>query len=422
MVPPAACPLSNYPYRLRKQGLMRILWHSNAPWMKTGYGTQTAIWATRLRDLGHDVAIHGYAGAQHLTVEWNGITVYAAGTQNAIGMDSIGYWYEKHQADVVISLCDAWALSPKMMKLMNTVCWTPVDAEPLSKGLVDFFAETDARTVAMSRYGHRIFAEGVSGDGTDGIDAAYIPHGLPMDLWKPPEDREALRAEAGIGPETFVVGMNQANRSGLRKALPEQIAAFARFWQAHPDSKLLLNMAMDHQKGQNLPLLLAKHGIPPGEGIACFPDQGAYAAGEIATDSMPLWYGSLDVLMGCAMAGGFELPLLEAQACGTPVIATNGSAMTEVAGPHSWLVPGQDFWVEERHEGFWTMPQIGHTCPACGHEDGIVAALEDAWQAREDGRMEALRKQSREHALQYDADVILRERWIPFLTQIEESL
>jgi glycosyltransferase involved in cell wall biosynthesis len=384
---------------------MKILFHSNAPWMATGYGTQCAIWTTRLRDLGHDIAIHGYAGAQHLTVEWNGIPVFAAGTQNAIGMDAIGYWYEKHRADVVISLCDAWALAPSMMRLMNTVCWTPVDAEPLSAGLRDFFTETNARPLAMSEYGQRIFREG-------GVDAAMIPHGIPMDLFKPPEFRDALRAEAGIGPDTFVVGINQANRSGLRKALPEQIAAFARFWRRHPDSKLLLNMAVDHPKGQDLPLLLSRHGIPPGEGVACFPDQGAYAAGEISTESMPLWYGSLDVLTGCAMAGGFELPLLEAQACGTPVIATDFSAMTEVAGPHSWLVKGQPFWVEERHQGFWCMPFI--------HE--IDAALEDAWQAREDGRMEGLRKQSREHALQYDADKILRERWVPFLAEVEAAL
>jgi glycosyltransferase involved in cell wall biosynthesis len=384
---------------------MRILWHSNAGYLKTGYGQQTAIWAPRLKSLGHDVAVHGYAGAQHLTVEYDGITTFGAGTQNAIGMDAIGFWYEQHRADVVISLCDAWALSPKMMKLMNTVCWTPVDAEPLSRGLVDFFAETNARPLAMSEYGQRIFREG-------GVDASYIPHGLPMDMFKPPEDREALRAASGFSDDTFVVLINQANRSGLRKALPEQIAAFARFWRRHPDSKLLLHMAMDHPKGQDLPLLLSRYGIPPNEGIACFPDQGAYAAGAIAMQDMPAIYGAADVTMGCAMAGGFELPLLESQACGTPVISTRGSAMTEVAGPHSWLVNGQPFWVEERHEGFWTMPFI--------HE--IDAALEDAWLARETGDMPALRKTSREHALQYDADKILRERWVPFLAELEAAL
>lgn len=382
---------------------MRILWHSNSPALKTGYGQQTAIFAPRLRDLGHDVAIAGYAGNQHLTVEWDGITVYPAGTSNAIGMDALGYYFEQHRADVVISLCDAWALSPRLMALMPTVCWTPVDAEPLSRGLIDFFAETKARPLAMSRYGQRIFAEG-------GIDAGYIPHGLPMDLFRPPEDRDALREASGFTPDTFVVGINQANRSGLRKALPEQITAFARFRERHPDSRLLLHMAMDHPKGQDLPLLLRKLGIP--EGVVFFPDQGAYAAGVVGMEDMPGIYGAADVWMGCAMAGGFELPLLEAQACGTPVIATDGSAMTEVAGPHSWLVKGQPFWVEERHEGWWTMPFI--------HE--IDAALEDAWQAREDGVMPVLRKQAREHAMQYDADDIAAELWKPYLAEIEATL
>jgi len=318
-------------------------------------------------------------------------------------MDALGYYFEQHHADLVISLCDAWALSPRLMALMPTVCWTPVDAEPLSQGLIDFFAETKAHPLAMSRYGQRIFAEG-------GIDAGYIPHGLPMDLFKPPEDRDALREASGFSPDTFVVGINQANRSGLRKALPEQISAFARFSKRHPDSKLLLHMAMDHPKGQDIPLLLRKLGIP--EGVVFFPDQGAYAAGVIGMEDMPAIYGAADVWMGCAMAGGFELPLLEAQACATPVIATDGSAMTEVAGPHSWLVKGQPFWVEERHQGWWTMPFI--------HE--IDAALEDAWQAREDGVMPELRKQAREHALQYDADDILEEFWRPYLDGIEATL
>ena len=402
---------------------MRILFHSNAPWLKSGYGQQTAIWAPRLRDLGHDVAIAGYAGAQHLAVEWEGIKVYPAGSANAIGMDGLSYYYDDHRADVVISLCDAWALSPRLMSLMPTVCWTPVDAEPLSQGLADFFRETSARPVAMSRYGQRIFAAGPNGDGSDGIEAAYIPHGLPSGLFKPPEDRAALRAASGIDEDTFVVLMNQANRSGFRKALSEQAIAFARFHRRHPDSRLLLHMAKDHPKGQDMPLLLRKLGV--GEGVAFFPDQGAYAAGVIGMEEMPGLYGAADVTLAAAMAGGFELPIAESQLCGTPVIATDSSAMTEVAGPHSWLVPGQDFWVEQRHEGFWSMPLIGHTCSNCGHLDGIEAALEDAWalwNARMDGRWDALRQTSREHAMQYDADTVLRDYWVPFLAELEDDL
>lgn len=382
---------------------MRILFHSNAPWLGTGYGQQTAIWTPRLKALGHDVAIAGYTGMQHQHAMWQDIPVFAAGVSNAIGMDVLGYYYEKWNADVLISLCDAWATSPKLLRLMNTVSWTPVDTDRLSEGLVSFFEEAQTRPLAMSEYGQRLFRDA-------GLDAGYVPHGLPMDLFAPPEDRDALREASGFRPETFVVLMNQANRSGLRKALPEQIMAFRRFWERHPDSKLLLHMAKDHPKGQDLPLLCDRLGFP--EGVVHFPDQGVYAAGEIEMEDMPGIYGAADVLLGCAMAEGFGIPLLEAQACGTPVIATNGSAMTEVAGPHSWLAEGQPFWVEERHEAFWTIPFI--------HE--IDAALESAWQAREDGSIEQVRKASREHALQYDADKILTERWKPYLEQIEAAL
>jgi glycosyltransferase involved in cell wall biosynthesis len=392
---------------------MRILFHSNAPWMKTGYGQQTAIWAPRLASLGHDVAVSGYTGMVHGHVDWNGIPVYAAGTENAIGMDVITYYYEKHRADLVIALCDAWALSPRVMAMMPSVAWTPVDAGPpdvdgapaaVGAGLKSFFAQSGTRPLAMSRWGQQVMLDaGITGTG-------YVPHGIDTQMFAPPEDRAGLRAASGYGAGTFVVGMVQANRSGLRKALPEQLTAFARFHRRHPDSRLMLHMAMDHNKGQDLPLVLSRLGVE--EGVAFFPDMGVLASGEIEAAQMPQIYGGLDVLLHGVMAGGFEIPIAEAQACGVPVIATRGSAMTEVAGPHSWLVDSQEFWVEERHEAFWGMPLIS----------SIDAALEAAWQAREDGTIEEKRRASREHALQYDADRVLAEHWAPYLEDLEAAL
>ena len=129
-------------------------------------------------------------------------------------------------------------------------------------------------------------------------------------------------------------------------------------------------------------------------------------------EEMPAIYGALDVLLGCAMGGGFELPLLEAQSCGTPVIATDGSAMSEVAGPHSWLVRGQPFWVEERHQGFWTMPIISE----------IEAALESAWQAREDGAMPGLKKAARDFGEIFGIDRVFQQYMVPVLKEIEDRI
>jgi glycosyltransferase involved in cell wall biosynthesis len=43
-------------------------------------------------------------------------------------------------------------------------------------------------------------------------------------------------------------------------------------------------------------------------------------------------YSAMDVLLNPAMGEGFGITVLEAQACGTPAIVTDFSAMTEVCG------------------------------------------------------------------------------------------
>jgi glycosyltransferase involved in cell wall biosynthesis len=308
------------------------------------------------------------------------------------------------------------------MRQLNTVAWTPVDAWPLSAALRDFLTASGARPLAMSRWGQAALAAA-------GFRAGYIPHSVPTGLFKPPEDRDTLRQAQGIPPGAFVVAMNQANRSWARKALDTQILAFLEFRRRHPDSRLLLHMAERHEKGQDLPLMISRFceaypDLAVGEGVVFFAGQDAYAAGEIEMEQMPSLYGAADVTLQAVMAGGFELPALESQSCGTPVIATGTGPVAEVAGPHSFLVPGQDFWVEKIHQAFWTTPLTGHTCAACGHEDGITGALEAAWQLRENDQAgwEALRKQSREHALAYDSDLVARESWAPYLERLEAAL
>ena len=49
---------------------MKILWHSNSPWARTGYGTQTALWVPRLAELGHEIAISAFHGLQGSPIPW----------------------------------------------------------------------------------------------------------------------------------------------------------------------------------------------------------------------------------------------------------------------------------------------------------------------------------------------------------------
>ena len=74
-------------------------------------------------------------------------------------------------------------------------------------------------------------------------------------------------------------------------------------------------------------------------------------------DTMVAWYNSCDVLSNAGYGEGFGLPAIEAQACGVPVILSDGSTGPELVGP-GWLVKTQAAW-NETHRAQWHTPIIG---------------------------------------------------------------
>jgi glycosyltransferase involved in cell wall biosynthesis len=54
--------------------------------------------------------------------------------------------------------------------------------------------------------------------------------------------------------------------------------------------------------------------------------------GYVDDDSRPLWYNAASLLVFPSLYEGFGMPVLEALACGTPVIAANASAIPEAGG------------------------------------------------------------------------------------------
>jgi glycosyltransferase involved in cell wall biosynthesis len=52
--------------------------------------------------------------------------------------------------------------------------------------------------------------------------------------------------------------------------------------------------------------------------------------GFIASDELPFWYNCAEVFVFPSVFEGFGLPVLEAMACGTPVIVSDASSLPEV--------------------------------------------------------------------------------------------
>ncbi len=59
---------------------------------------------------------------------------------------------------------------------------------------------------------------------------------------------------------------------------------------------------------------------------------------QVDDEELPLLYSSAEALVYASLYEGFGLPVLEAMACGTPVITSNVSSMPEIAGGAAILV------------------------------------------------------------------------------------
>jgi glycosyltransferase involved in cell wall biosynthesis len=195
------------------------------------------------------------------------------------------------------------------------------------------------------------------------------------------------------------------NRDPVRKGLAEQFEAFARFHANHPDSILAVHAQPENKSGLNLNQIALQLGISC---AVSFPDTYRHAMFMITQENMVDWYRGLDVFSMCSFGEGFGIPLIEAQACGIPVVTTDASATSELCGA-GWLVSGTRWW-HHTHNAWWARPEV----------PDIYHAYEAAYEAKMNGTLPG--KQAREFALQYDAGRVLKEFWIPALAEIEQRI
>lgn len=378
---------------------MKIVWQSNAPWNGSGYGVQSALFIPRIASLGHEITIsapYSFGGA---ILEWEGFKVLPS-VRDVGGNDTIIPNHEFYQADLTITLCDVFGLlrASKELSQINIAHWFPVDCSPLGEADVTVLRNGGGIPIAMSGFGQKVLRN-------EGADPLLVPHGVDAAVFSPGDKEPYRDTIPQAGPDTFIIGICAMNRDPYRKGLHEQLMAFSQFHKRHPDSLLALHTLPVANPGLNLPGMAARMGI--GTAVV-YPDQYIYDIGGISRESMAVWYRGLDVLSLCSYGEGFGLPLIEAQACGIPVITTDGSAMTELCGT-GWLVSGTPFWAAGAG-AWWVRPDY----------TDIDEAYEAAWQAREDGKMP--NKEARDFGAMFDADRVFTQFWKPVMTELEERI
>ena len=170
-----------------------------------------------------------------------------------------------------------------------------------------------ARLITISESGRDDVVErfGVPVEVVDVVLPGVADHFRPF----PPEAVDAFRAQQGLSsPFILHVGTLQP-----RKNIPILLEALARL--NRPD--LLLVLAGG--KGwfyEDILRRITTLGLQ---------DQVRFA-GYVADETLPLWYNAAVALVMPSLYEGFGLPVVEALACGTPVIAARTSSLPEAGG------------------------------------------------------------------------------------------
>lgn len=379
-----------------------ILAASNAPWAGTGYGQQIAQLSRLLVEDGYELTLAANYGLQGSRMEWEGIPVLPPGF-DVWGNDTIG----GHARTVfdgrrgwVLTLFDVWVAKGPSWKEMNVASWVPVDHIPTPPKVVEFFQVTGAVPIAMSLFGAKQL-------GKSGLEPLYAPHGIDTDVFRPGVRDIAgmpARDALGVPADAHVTLMVAANKGVYppRKAFPNALLGFAQFARKHDDAVLVLHTERyGMAEGMQLDRLVEACGIP--EDRVVFTDQYAYRMG-LPPEMLAGVYNAADVLLAPSMGEGFGIPVIEAQACGLPVIVSDFSAQPELVGS-GWLVDGLPFWDEA--QAAWLHYPNPYTIADC---------LEDSYAGGGSS------DDARAKALQYDHRYVFDTYWRPVLAELARRI
>jgi len=382
---------------------LRIMFMANAPWCTTGYGVQGKHLTPRLKALGHDVAYFAFYGLQNGMLNIEGTPIYPMGYA-PWGEDILDAHMRSFRADVLITLMDVWVTDffgdHAQRGGWAWLPWTPIDQEPVPQMVLDRLQ--GAHTVLpYSRWGESLLRQ-------EGIEnVRYIPHGVDTNVFRP-GDRTEARRKLGLPEDAFIIGMVAANQGyPPRKCFPEQLRAFSVFRRYHKGALLYLHTLKTTARGGiDFKELLRRLDLVEGRDVI-FSDQYSYVIGW-HEERMAALYQSFDVLSLTSSGEGFGIPLIEAQACGIPVVTAANSAMPELtfAG----------VCVEKQHP-FWT--PLGAWSYLPDPEAILDAYVEIYARLTKLGQREELAERARKGAEQFDWDHVVSAYWQPLLAEIE---
>lgn len=213
---------------------------------------------------------------------------------------------------------DPASAAPGLLRYLNTVVPRSVaradhilaDSQATKKDLIDLYHTPDEKITVLY----------------SGVEARFRPVTAPDQLAR-------VRTRYGLGHEPFILGISTLQP---RKNFVRLIQAFETVsYQLSAVSAGALRLVIAGGKGWLFEAIFAEVERRGLQERVLFP-------GFVADEDLPALYSAARVLAYPSLYEGFGLPMLEAMACGTPVVASTASCLPEVAGDAALLVSPTD--------------------------------------------------------------------------------
>lgn len=167
--------------------------------------------------------------------------------------------------------------------------------------------------------------QGFLNSGADPDRVVVVPLGFDPEIYHPLEEtqRQTLRQKLGWNNE-FVI-LNISVMWNERQGIDRLLKAFAILTQRYPDIRLVLK-GRDAIFPSKESIQKASKNILTEAELERVQSRMSYIGENLSTQEMAQLYQAADVYVSPYAAEGFNLPVLEAIACGLPVICTDGGA------------------------------------------------------------------------------------------------
>ena len=388
----------------KKTRKLRILFNTNAPWVPSGYAQQARLILPRMAQEGFPTACIVFYGLEGVIINLDGVFFYPR-MGSPWGDDAIIHHSKHFNADIVFTLQDIWTLAPETFKTLEVsgkrlIPIVPVDHEPIPPAIFDRLRMA-YRIVTYSPFGYRELKG-------KGMHSTYIPHAVDTNQFRRC-DRAKIRERLKIPNDVFLYGMVAANKDmPPRKGFQHALDAFKMVHDKYPKTGLYFHTRLGLQGGFPIEQYAKNLGI----------SDAIYAVDEyehmyhIQPEDMGQVYNAMDVYLMPSLNEGFGIPLIEAQACEIPVIATDFTAMRDL------LIDGKTGFKLKVVSTKFT-PLLSYVAdPDTNHLTELMIKLYEM-SPRERGEMG---KNGRKFVQEnFEFDTVWREKWLPFLDILEKE-